>query len=75
MNDATHFAAVRCRGDNVPGQLACGLVYLTFEQYEREMMRPNVGWSCPQCGSSADYDDAVSEQLQGIDDDDEEVPR
>jgi hypothetical protein len=78
VDDRDHpFAAVRCQGDSVEGQKACGLVELTLAQYERQMMAPNSLWCCPNCGSTATYDDARSEQLQGIadDDDDSEVPR
>lgn len=40
------------------------------------MARPNALWCCPNCGSTATYNDRRSEQLQGIaGDDDEEVPR
>lgn len=71
------FAVVRCAGDSIPGQQPCGPVELSFAEYERQMARPNRGWDCPHCGSSATYDDVRSERLQGVDehDDDEDVPR
>lgn len=74
---APAFAVVRCAGDNIPGQRPCGDVELTFDQYEHQMARPHLGWSCPQCGSNASYLDAPSERLQGIttEHDDEDVPR
>lgn len=70
------FAAVDCHGDSVDGQEPCGLVEISFGEYERQMARPNALWCCPNCGSTATYNDRRSEQLQGIaGDDDEEVPR
>ena len=71
------FAAVHCHRDSIPGQQPCGLVDLPFAEYERQMAKPNALWCCPNCGSTATYDDRRSEQLQGVStpDDDEEVPR
>ncbi len=72
------FAVVRCRGDSIEGQERCGLVELSFAEYERQMARPNALWCCPNCGSTASYDDNRSELLQfgpPPADDDEEVPR
>jgi len=42
--------AVYCHGD-------CGLVFLTDEQYDYQMNRPDSFWFCPHCGDSADWDD------------------
>lgn len=64
----SHFAFVQCRGDSVPGQQPCGLVGLTRGEYSRQLMKPDIGWFCPHCGSSADYDDAASEEAQGVND-------
>lgn len=75
------FAAVHCHGDSLDGvsdaATSCGLVELPLAEYERQMAKPNALWCCPNCGSTATYDDRRSEQLQGVatDDDDEEVPR
>ena len=59
-NDPTPYA-IYCRGDSVPGQKPCGLVFLDHAHYIRELMRPNLGWSCPKCGSTANWDDDCQE--------------
>lgn len=64
--DERHFAFVLCAGDSIPGQDSCGLVGLTEAEYLRQLDKPDVGWWCPHCGSSADYDDKASEMAQGI---------
>lgn len=48
--------AVYCRGDSVPG-FNCGLVFLTDAQYAQQLASPNSSWFCPNCGSSARWDD------------------
>lgn len=58
------YAFVRCYGDSVLGQTSCGIVGLTREQYNYQMSRPNRGWDCPNCGSTADYQDALSEAAE-----------
>lgn len=71
------FAAVNCHGDWDDGANSCGLVELPFAEYERQMAKPDALWCCPNCGSTATYDDRRSEELQGVatDNDDDEVPR
>lgn len=59
-NDPTP-RAVYCAGDNIPGQKSCGLVFLTDEEHHAQMMRPNHGWHCPKCLSSANWDDECQE--------------
>lgn len=71
LSEDRHYAFVRCQGDSVPGQQPCGLVGLTEMEYLRQLDKPDVGWWCPHCGSSADYDDAASEEAQGLNDEDE----
>ena len=66
ITEDRHFAFVRCAGDSIPGQQPCGLVGLTVTEYMRQLNKPNIGWWCPHCGSSADYDDAASEEAQGV---------
>lgn len=66
LPDEQYFAFVRCRGDSVPGQQVCGIVGLTMEQYEQQMNKPDSLWYCPNCGSTATYDDARSEKAQGL---------
>lgn len=48
---------VHCHGDSVEGQEPCGLVELTPEQYLRQLSRPDSLWYCPNCGSTATWDD------------------
>jgi len=67
--DERFLAFVRCAGDSVPGQQSCGLVGLTEHEYLRQLDKPDVGWWCPHCGSSAQYDDTASEEAQGVSDD------
>lgn len=66
--DERFFAFVQCAGDSVPGQQPCGLVGLTEAEYMRQLDKPDVGWWCPTCGSSAQYDDTASEAAQGVND-------
>ncbi len=39
----------------------CGVVCLTSQEYERQLARPNQGWTCPSCGGRADWDDDCPE--------------
>jgi len=63
METVKYIAFVRCRGDSVEG-LACDIVGLNYEQYLYQLNRPNAGWECPNCGSSANYLDRESEAAQ-----------
>lgn len=50
--------AVRCRGDHgIEGLGSCGTVYMTRDEYNFQMSRPDSFWSCPKCGSSGSWDD------------------
>ena len=41
--------AIVCEGPfDIPNS-GCGLVYLTEEQYNRQMMYPDRTWRCPHC--------------------------
>lgn len=55
-NDPTPYA-VYCHGDSIPGQPKCGIVFLDEQNYSHQMDRPDNGWTCPQCGSTASWDD------------------
>lgn len=51
---------VICNGHGVEGPghiLPCGVVDLTFEEYDYQMSRPDSTWRCPKCDASADWDD------------------
>lgn len=50
------YARIRCRGDSVPGY-CCGVVDLTEAEYSAQMSRPDSLWYCPNCGSTASFDD------------------
>ena len=55
--------AVRCRGDSIG--VSCGLVYLDYEGqhgYLYQMAKPDSGWYCPNCGSTASFQDEVYEE-------------
>ena len=46
---------------NIPSPYAvkcddCGTVHMTKQEYESALTEPG-GWSCPQCGSDAQWDD------------------
>jgi len=69
-NEQQFYAYVLCMGDSVPGQSPCGVVGLTPGQYELQMNRPDSLWFCPHCGSTAQYDDARSEEAQGLNEED-----
>lgn len=38
-----------------------GLIYLTKEEYDRQMAQPDALWICPRCGRRAQFDDAMYE--------------
>lgn len=42
---------------NCESKSDCGLVYLTRENYDRQMFRMNDTWKCPKCGGPADWND------------------
>lgn len=64
MNEVfSSYAALRCRGDSVPGQPKCGQVQITKAEYSRQMNKPDSVWTCPKCGSTADFDDEFFEKL------------
>lgn len=48
--------AVWCTGlmEEVP---SCGKQFLSEEEYDRQMSRPNSMWRCPACGAEATWDD------------------
>lgn len=66
--DERFYAFVRCAGNSVPEQQSCGLIGLTEAEYMRQLDKPDHGWFCPRCGSSAEYDDVASEEAQGVND-------
>jgi hypothetical protein len=67
------YAAVICHGNSVPGQSPCGRVEIDEAEYSRQMDRPDAFWCCPNCGSTADFDDAYFENAHGIDEEPEEA--
>lgn len=49
--------AVTCEGPwDLPGH-GCGLVYLTTEEYNRQMDAPSKTWRCPLCRYEAVWSD------------------
>ena len=71
MNEQTHPTpyAVKCHGDSVPGVGSCGIVYLQGEGqhgYLHQMSKPDSGWYCPSCGSTATFQDDIYEEATGI---------
>lgn len=67
--------AVRCSGDALEGNAprsewqSCGIVYLGREGqhgYLWQMNYPDRGWYCPNCGSTATFqDDIYEEAMEG----------
>ena len=56
--------AVHCEGPfDMPGY-GCGLVYLTKQEYDRQMDAPDSLWKCPLCRYSAQWDDDNYEQME-----------
>lgn len=52
--------AIWCR-DSDP-EFSHNLVYLTKDEYDRQMNAPDSLWKCPICRCSADWDDDNYEQ-------------
>lgn len=74
MTDETvmAYAAVRCRGDVAAH--SCGLVEIDEQEYSRQMSRPDSLWCCPNCGSTAYFDDEYFEKSHGIDQEEDDTP-
>ena len=51
--------AVHCEG--LLEGYSCGLVYLTPEEYARQMSQPHRTWRCPRCLAEAWWDDDIYE--------------
>lgn len=49
-----------------------GQVYLTEDEYVKQLERPNSYWRCPRCNMTATWDDANYERRVFGDDPDEE---
>jgi len=62
--------AVHCFGDDGPGH---GLVYLTTNEYDNQMIRVNSLWKCPLCGIRAEWDDDNYEEWYSQFEDTDEV--
>ena len=60
--------AVICKGKLDAG---CGRVYLTKQEYSRQMLRVHDFWRCPQCGSTGLFDDNNLEEWESRDQVDE----
>jgi hypothetical protein len=61
--------AIYCTSGPLEGYSGCGLVYLTDNEYNQQMMRPNATWRCPICGMyPARWDDDNYEQFGENDD-------
>jgi hypothetical protein len=55
---------------NSLGGTGCGGSFLTYEEYSRQMNRPDATWQCPKCGSyDASWDDDNYEEKMGSPDD------
>lgn len=56
--------AVRCwRCSYTEGQ-PVELIFLTAEEYNRQMSNPDCIWQCPRCGEPASWDDDNYEASQ-----------
>lgn len=64
--DDADYARVQCHGDSITGrpdkEKSCGLVTISHAQYTAQMARPDSPWGCPNCGSTASFDDAYWEE-------------
>lgn len=71
----TPYATI-CTGDPDLGWKGCGRQYMTQQQYNQQMSRPDSTWRCVCCGMEAEWDDDNYEEHMGIDsseNDNEEV--
>jgi hypothetical protein len=59
--------AVHCKGDEHPLKERCGFVYLTYAEYVRQLGKPDSLWQCPNCGSTAHWDDDNYEEERNRD--------
>lgn len=49
---------VHCKGQDCNTPCNGGdIIYLTTDEYIRQMYRPDSFWQCPECGSDAWWDD------------------
>jgi hypothetical protein len=56
--------AIHCLGIwDLPEAGNHGLVYLTEEEYDRQMSNPDATWRCPLCRYEADWDDDNYEEF------------
>lgn len=71
-NIVSDYAAVVCNGDVIDGHpttsRSCGRVLLSEPEYERQMRKADLLWSCPKCGSTALFDDGYYEERHGVND-------
>lgn len=61
--------AVWCSGSaNPPASIPCtnGIIFLTTEEYRKQMRDPDAKWKCPICGSNAIWDDENYEQAMEV---------
>lgn len=66
MTKEAFYAFVDCCGDDILH--GCGTVRLTEEQYAQQLSKPDSLWQCPKCGGAAEYNDTLSEEAQGVND-------
>jgi uncharacterized C2H2 Zn-finger protein len=50
----------------------CGTVFLTEQEYIRQLYKPDSLWQCPKCGATAWWDDDNYDSYQKGGDTDEE---
>lgn len=56
--------AVVCNGIwDMPELGCCGLVYLTEEEYNKQLLASNKTWRCPICKYEADWNDENYEEM------------
>lgn len=55
--------AVNCLGPFDIENAGHGLVYLTDEEYELQLLASGRGWRCPICNYDAEWDDSNFEQM------------
>lgn len=55
--------AVNCLGPYDIENAGHGLVYLTDEEYERQLLASGRGWRCPICRYDAEWSDDNFEQM------------
>lgn len=65
LENGKGYAALHCLGDSVADQRPCGEVKISYPEYLGQLNKADDPWTCPNCGSTAEFDDEYFEQVHG----------